>query len=41
MEIDETPTQFRVQNHHIVKWIVTEEERLTKINLGSKSTCNK
>jgi hypothetical protein len=33
MEIDETPTQIKVQNLCIVRWIVTEEQ-LTKINLG-------
>jgi hypothetical protein len=36
MEIDETPTQIKVQNLCIVRWIVTEEKQLTKINLGSK-----
>jgi hypothetical protein len=36
MEIDETPVHIRVQNLHIVGWIVTKEEQLIKINLGSK-----
>jgi hypothetical protein len=34
MEINETPTWIRVQNLCIIRWIVTKEEQLTKINLG-------
>jgi hypothetical protein len=34
MEIDEMPTQIKVQNLCIIGWIITEEEQLTKINLG-------
>jgi hypothetical protein len=36
MEIDKTFAQIRVQNLCIVGWIVTKEEQLTKVNLGSK-----
>jgi hypothetical protein len=36
MEIDKMPSLVRVQNLCIVGWIVTEEEQLTKINLGSE-----
>jgi hypothetical protein len=36
MEIDEMPIQIKVQNPFIIGWIVTKEEQLTKINLGSK-----
>jgi hypothetical protein len=35
MEIDKMPIWIRVQNLHITRWIVIEEQ-LTKINLGSK-----
>jgi hypothetical protein len=34
MEIDKTLARIRIQNLCIIKWIVTEEEQLTKINLG-------
>jgi hypothetical protein len=34
MEIDKTPTRIKVQNLHIAGWTITEEEQLTKINLG-------
>ncbi len=30
------PTQIRVQNLRIARWIVTKKKQLTKINLGSK-----
>jgi hypothetical protein len=36
MEIDKTFAQIRVQNFCTVGWIVTKEEQLTKVNLGSK-----
>jgi hypothetical protein len=36
MEIDEMPSQIKVQNLCIARWIVTKEEQLTKINLGSE-----
>ncbi len=36
MDIDEMLIQIRVQNLRIARWTVTEEEQLTKINLGSK-----
>jgi hypothetical protein len=35
MEINEMPIWIRVQNLHITRWIVIEEQ-LTKINLGFK-----
>jgi hypothetical protein len=35
MEIDEMLAWIRVQNLHIVGWIVIKEKQLTKINLGS------
>jgi hypothetical protein len=34
MEIDETLVQIRVQNLHIVEWIIIEKEQLTNINMG-------
>jgi len=40
LEIDEMPTQIRVQNLYITRWTITEKEQLTKINLGLKKTCN-
>jgi hypothetical protein len=36
MEIDKTFVRIRVQNLCIVGWIVSKEEQLTKVNLGSK-----
>jgi len=36
MIIDETPTQEWVQDLTITGWIVIKEERVTKINLGTK-----
>jgi len=36
LEIDEMPTQIRVQNLCITRWTITEKEQLTKINLGIK-----
>jgi hypothetical protein len=36
MEIDKMLVRIKVQNLHIGRWIVTEEEQLTKINLGFK-----
>jgi hypothetical protein len=42
MEIDKMLVRIKVQNLHIDRWIVTEEEQLTKINLGFKekfATC--
>ncbi len=41
MEIDKMPTQIRVQNLLIVGWIVTKEEQLTNINLGSEENLQK
>jgi hypothetical protein len=41
MGIDEMPAWIRVQNLCIARWIITQEEQLTKINLGLKKTCNK
>jgi hypothetical protein len=41
MEIDKTPIQIRVQNLRIVGWIVTKEEQLTNINLGSEENLQK
>jgi len=34
MEINEMPTQIKIQNLRIMGWIVTKKEQLTKINLG-------
>jgi hypothetical protein len=36
MIIDETPIQKQIQDLTIVGWIVTEDEQLTIINLGTK-----
>jgi hypothetical protein len=36
MIIDETPIQERIQDLTIASWIVTKDEQLTKINLGTK-----
>jgi hypothetical protein len=36
MEIDKTLARIKVQNLCTIGWIVTKEEQLTKINLGSK-----
>ncbi len=36
MIIDETPIRKQIHNLTIASWIVTEEEQLTKINLGTK-----
>jgi hypothetical protein len=35
MEIDKTHVPIKAQNLCIARWIVNEEEELTKINLGS------
>jgi len=34
MEINETLIQIRVQNLHIVGWIIPEKKQLAKIKLG-------
>jgi hypothetical protein len=36
MNIDETPIQEQIQYLTIVSWIVTGDEQLTKVNLGTK-----
>jgi hypothetical protein len=36
MIIDETPTWKWIQDPTIVGWIITKEEQLTKVNLGTK-----
>jgi hypothetical protein len=36
MIVDEAPTQEQVHDLTIVGWIVTKEEQLTKVNLGTK-----
>jgi hypothetical protein len=36
MIIDETPIWKWIQDITIVGWTITEEEQLTKINLGTK-----
>jgi 2-phospho-L-lactate transferase/gluconeogenesis factor (CofD/UPF0052 family) len=36
IEVDETPTKIQVQNFQIVGWILTEEQQLVKLNLGTK-----
>ncbi len=36
VEVDETPTKIQVQNFQIVGWILTEEQQLVKLNLGTK-----
>jgi hypothetical protein len=41
MEINKTPTQIRVQNLHIARWIVTKEEQLTNNNLGFEENLQK
>jgi hypothetical protein len=36
MIVDETRVEEQVQDLTIASWIVTKEEQLTKINLGTK-----
>ncbi len=40
MPINETCPCEKVQNLHIVGWIIIEEEQLTKVNLGTKQIWN-
>jgi hypothetical protein len=41
MEINDTPTQIKVQNLCIAGCIITEEKQLTKIHLGFEKNCNR